>query len=70
MTPVFEVKLVPKDPHASIVYIIVRIDDPVNIYDTDKLMDFLEGQFPMYELQHVIAGVKGVRGDNSDPYIR
>ena len=58
LTLVFECKLVPKDPHASITYIVVRVDDSVNIPDSDKLIDFIEHQFPMYNLEHIIAGYK------------
>jgi len=58
LSPVFEVKLVPKDPKASIVYIVVRVDDSLNLDDSDKLLDFMEAQFPMYQVEHIIAGYK------------
>jgi hypothetical protein len=60
LSPVFEVKLVPKSPESSIVSIIVRVDDPVNLDDSDKLLTFMETQFPMYRVEHIIAGYKQV----------
>jgi len=58
LSPVFEVKLVPKSSEASIVYIIVRVDDSINLDNSDKLLDFMEAQFPMYRVEHIIAGYK------------
>jgi hypothetical protein len=66
MTPVFEVKMVPKSPTSSIKYIIVRVDDPVNIGDGDKCEDFLEKQFPFYQVDHVIQGYKQDDNPNTE----
>jgi hypothetical protein len=65
MTPIYEVKMVPKDPKASIVYIILRVDDPENIYDTDTLINFIEKQFPGYRTDHVIAGYKRIPSETN-----
>ena len=68
LSPVFEVMLTPKDPNSSITQIMVRVDDPVNINDSDKLMGFMETQFPMYNMEHIIAGYKKVtEGNDSEP---
>jgi len=66
-TPMFEARLEPKDVKASIECIYVRIDDPVNITDIDKLLGFLETQFPHYYVVHVIAGYKQVIDSDSIP---
>lgn len=65
-TPVFESKLEPMDPKSSIVALFVRVDDPVNITDTDTLIDFLHRQFPYYNVVHVIAGHKQVIDHRQD----
>jgi hypothetical protein len=59
VSPVFEVSLEPKF-ESSITHIIVRIDDPVNIDDSDKLIDFLEEKFPDYQIKHILGGYKQV----------
>lgn len=72
-TPVFEVRLEPKSKESSIVAVYVRVDDPVNIKDSDTLLNFIERQFPMYHIAHVIQGYKQVidssskASDPSDP---
>lgn len=67
MTPIFEARLLPKDPKASIAWVAVRVDDPVNIDTHDKCMEFLERQFPMYKIHYILRGVKDV---DSNPEVQ
>jgi hypothetical protein len=64
MIPVFEAWMKPKDPRASIEVIIVRVCDPMNIDTKDKCADFLEKQFPFYQVEGVM---QGYRNDNQSP---
>ena len=57
LSPVFDVKMVPKTK-SSIVYINVRVDDPVNIDDSDKLLDLVEAKFPDFNAEHIVGGYK------------
>ena len=56
VTPVFEVKMTPKDKTSVIVYLIARIE----IDDSDKVINMLETEFKDYQIEHVIAGYKQV----------
>jgi len=67
LLPIYEAVLMPRDPKASITRIVVRVDDPVNIYDTDTLLNFLEIQFPTYKTDHIISGYKMDREENLLP---
>jgi hypothetical protein len=58
MTKIYEVSLVPRSKAASIVYIVVRIDDPLYIDTHEKCMNFIEEQFPFYEVKEVLEGFK------------
>ena len=58
MTKIYEVSLVPRDPNTSIIYIVVRVDDHININTHEKCMDFIEEQFPFYEVKEVLEGFK------------
>lgn len=68
ITPIFEAMLKPKDPKASIFYIIVRVDDPVSIDTQEKCIEFLEKQFPFYKVEGIIEGYKG--NVNSNPEVQ
>lgn len=61
MTKIYEVKLVPKDLEASIRHIVVRVDDPINIQGYEECVDFIEAQFPMYDIERVMEGFKDDR---------
>ena len=57
LKPIFQARLIPRDLHASIRYIDVLVDDH-RIKSKESCMDFLEKQFPMYEVQTIFEGFK------------
>jgi len=55
--PIFQARLIPRDPHSSIKYIDVMVEDP-RIVEREICLNFLESQFPMYEVNHLFDGYK------------